>query len=393
MNSLNQTIVKNLYFMGTQSIADLSNNIGRSIPRITIGIHQLLENGIISSEGFAPSTGGRRATNYSLNTDDLPHILAITIDQYSVTITLLDLSNVAIKASHSESINLHGDSDLDKKILKHIDQYLMDQMMDKILAIGITMPGFVNSVKGVNTSYSEGHPLFNIKSIVQQHLHCPTYIENDSTAIAIAEHRFGKARGVPDALIINLNWGVGLGMILGNELFKGSTGFAGEFSHIPLSNLNKLCSCGKRGCLEVEASLAAALESASSKLETGEISQLSEIYTSEGKISIDQLMDAAVAGDQVAIAAFARTGYMLGKGIATLIHLINPEKVIISGQGAKVGDILLPQIQTSILEFSINRLSKYTRIEISSLQDAQLIGSACIAVLALSGVIAIKNNK
>jgi len=385
MNPLHQVIVKTLYFSGTLSIAELSKNIGKSIPNTTNSIQYLLEKKIITCEGLAPSTGGRRATNYSLNGRDLPLILAITIDQYSFTITLLDLSNNIIKESSQETINLQLDSNLHVRILERIDHYLADQLAARILIVGITMPGFVNSAKGINTSYCEQHPLFNIRDIIQQHLKRPAYIENDSAAIAIAEHNFGKAKDTENALVINLNWGVGMGMILKNELFRGSVGFAGEFSHIPLSDQNKLCSCGKKGCLEVEASLLAAVECASLKLDAGEVSILSELYQRERKITLDQLMEAAIGGDQLAINSFSRIGYMLGKGIATLIHIVNPEKVIISGTGARIGQILLPQIQAAVVEFSINRLSKHTSIEISSLLNVQLMGTASIAILALNG--------
>jgi len=206
MNPLYQVIVKTLYFSGTLSIAELSKKIGKSIPNTTNSIQYLLEKKIITCEGLAPSTGGRRATNYSLNGRDLPLILAITIDQYSFTITLLDLSNNIIKESSQETINLQLDSNLHVRILERIDHYLADQLAARILIVGITMPGFVNSAKGINTSYCEQHPLFNIRDIIQQHLKRPAYIENDSAAIAIAEHNFGKAKDTENALVINLNW-------------------------------------------------------------------------------------------------------------------------------------------------------------------------------------------
>ncbi|MDF2514920.1 MAG: mlc 1 [Sphingobacterium sp.] len=378
-------ITKSLYFSGKQSIADLSRSIGRSIPSINNCIQQLLQEEIIISTGFASSTGGRRPSEYVLNVPKLPYILAIAIDQHSLAISLMDLSNRIIKGALLEPIDLHSESNLDKKILGLSDIYLSNHATIAISAIGITMPGFVNAAEGTNSSFTESHPLFDIKGKVERHFNLPTFIENDSAAIAIAEHKFGAARSSADVLIVNLNWGIGLGMILKNELFRGHTGFAGEFSHIPVSDRNKLCSCGKRGCLEVEASLRAALEYAHSKLASGETSQLSQLFQRTNNVTLDQLFEAAINGDQTAIESFAQVSYMLGKGIATLIHLINPEKIIISGRGAKIGQILLPQIQASILEFSINRLSKYTSIEISSLENVQAIGSVCIAVLGLKG--------
>src|SRR5690606_39883145 len=88
-----------------------------------------------------------------------------------------------------------------------------------------------------------------------QRLGLPVYMDNDSSAIAIAELHFGAAKGLRDVMVVNVGWGIGLGMIVNGTLFRGHNGFAGEFSHIPLSDSNNLCSCGKRGCLEVDASL------------------------------------------------------------------------------------------------------------------------------------------
>lgn len=380
MKALNQIILTALYNQTPQSIAELSNYIGKSVPNITKSVQELLNDNLINSEGLAPSTGGRRAIHYSLNTELLPYILVVAIDQYNTSISLMDLANHPIKNPKQQQIELNQSENPLEEILALIDSYLADQNKDHILAVGVSMPGFVDSKNGINTSYPNHHPLYHIRDNIQKHIHIPTYIENDSTAIAIAEHVFGMAKGINNAVVINLNWGVGLGMILEGKLFKGHSGYAGEFSHIPLSNPNKLCSCGKRGCLEVEASLISALEYASELIKSGQISQLTANYDQLGKITVDELMIAALNGDQIAIESFAKIGSMLGKGIATLIHIINPEKIIISGNGAKVGNILLPQIQAAILEFTIQRLSKDTTIEISTLHNAQIIGTASIAV-------------
>lgn len=393
MKSLSVSILKQLYYCGPQSIAELSNAIGKSVPNITNRIQSLAKDRIVLSQGPGPSTGGRRAIHYSLNTSFLPHILTIGIDQYRTTVGLFDLSNTPLKESLEEDISLNTDSDALSKIIALVDGYLLDQDASNILAVGITMPGFVDSESGINSSYPDDHPLYDIRAVVQRHLGIPAYLENDSTAIAIAEHKFGKAKGSDNMLVINLNWGVGLGMIIEGKLFKGHSGFAGEFSHIPLAMSNKLCSCGKRGCLEVEASLIAAIEYAEEKLEAGDSSQMSEKYHLHKHIGIDDLMDAALNGDQIAIESFSRIGYILGKGIATLIHIINPEKIIISGRGAKIGQILMHRIQSSILEFCIQRLSKETTIEISELSNAQMLGTATVAVSSLDWTTLAKNKR
>src|SRR5690606_634353 len=165
-------------------------------------------------------------------------------------------------------------------------------------------------------------------------------------------------------------------------LFRGCDGFAGEFSHIPLADENKLCSCGKKGCLEVEASLESAIEYIKDRLATGEVSILTPHINSDDRSKFfNELVKAYNLGDQLSIHAIKKIGYMLGKGIATLIHILNPEKIIISGIGAVFGDILLPEIQSSIHIYSIPRLAKRTSIHISNLENIHPIASASIAMM------------
>lgn len=378
--SLELSVLKSLYFTSPQSIAELSNNIGKSVPNITKAVNQLVEQGIIVENGLAPSTGGRRPVQFSLDVGMLPHILAIAIDQYYTSIALVDFSNNAVKPAQTISIPLKESPNPVDRIKELVDEYLEFTDTSDILAIGITAPGFVDGHMGVNNSYPPDSELYNLRKIIEDHTRIPVYIENDSTAIAIAEHKLGSLKDVDHALVVNLNWGVGLGMIIDKKLFKGHSGYAGEFSHIPLSNLNKLCSCGKKGCLEVEASLLAAIESATAKIRSGEQSLLTAAYNEQGWITGDQLLDAAISGDQLAIEAINKIGYMLGKGVATLMHIINPAKIVISGRGAKAGRFLSHQIQSAVLEFSIHRLSRDTHIEISKLDHPQLLGTASIAV-------------
>ncbi len=372
-------ILNSLYYNKSSSILELSQLIGKSIPSTTKAINELLAENIIAEDGLAPSTGGRRPARYCINTALESYILSVAVDQHYVTAELYNLSNTAITPIMTEKIE--GVNTF--QMIVNVIQQVIDWNAypnDAILGIGISMPGFVDNQQGTNTSY-EGidSKLYNIKQEIQNIFNIPTYFENDSTAIAIAEQKFGKARDTSHALIINIGWGVGLGIIVDSKLFRGYSGYAGEFSHIPLSDSKKLCSCGKRGCLEVEASLSAAVLYAEERLQKGDKSKLEESFTHDQLEQSTLLIQAALRGDQLAIAALSKSAYMLGKGIATLIHIINPQKIILSGRGAEAGQLLMPQIQTAVNEFCIPRISQKTSIEISELgAKAQLIGSACI---------------
>lgn len=197
----------------------------------------------------------------------------------------------------------------------------------------------------------------------------------------MAELNFGTAKGYKDVMVVNIGWGIGLGMIVDGALFSGHNGYAGEFSHIPLANSNNLCSCGKRGCLEVDASLLVLVEKAKREMMIGAKSKLEQLFQDDHNLSGEHLLNAARSGDPLAVSLLAEGGFMIGKGLATLIHIMNPERIVLSGRGAAAGKIWLAPIHQAINEFCIPRLSEQTTIAVSDLsKEVQLLGAAALVV-------------
>ncbi|MDF2475724.1 MAG: hypothetical protein K0S24_1207 [Sphingobacterium sp.] len=376
---MEKEILKNLYFDTALSIAELVKKLSKSTPSITKVINHLLQEKIIIECGFAESTGGRRPLQFALNPSLNFYILTISADQYFSTFTLTDLGQNTIAEHRDIPLELQSDNSSDL-LLSEVERILASSTitLDRLIGIGLSMPGFVNSELGVNESYPITHPLYKIKNKIEEKYKVATVIENDSRCIALAEKEFGLAKNIENSLIINLNWGVGLGIIINGVIFKGESGFAGEFSHIPLSDNNTLCSCGKRGCLEVEASLNAAIRNTENDIEKNEYSIYSTFVKSNLN-KIDALIEASNVGDQIAINNLGKIGYMLGKGISTLIHILNPKQIIVSGRGAELGRILNPQIQIAINEFCIPEIAKTTQIQMSELnKHAQVKGTTAI---------------
>ncbi|MNV00126.1 N-acetylglucosamine repressor [compost metagenome] len=344
-------------------------------------MNELLQKNIIVEKGYAASTGGRKAIQYMLNEDLTHSIISIAIDQFYTSITLSNLKTEVISSKANLPIDLRHDNAA-KLIHESLNHFISTNHIDLayILGIGISMPGFVNSDSGLNESYNDDSPLFNIRAQIEQEFGIPTVIDNDSRCVAWAEKKFGSAMNSSYSLVINLNWGVGLGILINDNIFKGTSGFAGEFSHIPLSDALTLCSCGKRGCLEVEASLSAAIQNIEKDINNGEYS-IYNTLAKEYKNKVEAMIDAAQIGDQIAINNIGKIGYLLGKGISTLIHILNPNKIIISGRGAEIGHILAPHIQVAVNEYSIPKIAKKTTLEISTLhKKAQQMGTTALVI-------------
>jgi predicted NBD/HSP70 family sugar kinase len=242
------------------------------------------------------------------------------------------------------------------------------------------MPGFINVNEGINYTYLDADDQ-SLTQLITLETGVPTYIDNDSSLIALAEQKFGIAKNQRDVMVINLGWGIGLGMIINDEIYRGHNGFAGEFSHIPLSEDNTLCTCGKRGCLEAEASMLVVVQKAVEGIIAGRVSGLKYIEAEHPKLVGDAIMEAANNGDQFVIELLSEAGYKIGKALAILIHIMNPASIVLSGRGAVVGKILLAPIQQALNKYCIPRLAASTELLISELGfDAELIGAAILVM-------------
>jgi predicted NBD/HSP70 family sugar kinase len=376
-------IVKHLYFGNTLSCADLSDKLHKSIPLTTKILGKLMEEGMVTETGYAASTGGRRPLMYSLK-QDVMYVVSVAMDQLVTRIAVLDIQNRNVTDIELFELPLTKNPNAPAALAEKINEIITRSGIpkNKIAGIGIGMPGFVNAVKGINYTFLETEG-YTISQYISAKVKLPVFIDNDSRLIALAELKFGAARGKKNALVINVGWGVGLGMILEGELFRGHDGFAGEFSHIPLFLNNKLCSCGKSGCLETETSLLIVIEKASNGLKKGKLSMLkqSALSADHPETAFQNIVTAATKGDKFAVELLSEAGYNIGRGVAILIHLLNPEVVILSGRGSSAGKIWQAPIQQALNEHCIPRLSVNTEIEVSALgYNAELTGAAALVM-------------
>jgi glucokinase-like ROK family protein len=380
-SQLKNIIIKQLYFDKALSCPELSDLFSKSVPVVSKAINELVNEGMVVEQGHAPSSGGRRAQTYSLKPDAM-YILAVAMDQLSTRIQLFDLLNKPVAQQLNIALELANNPTSLSTLASHINSYIASTGIDsdKIAGIGIGMPGFVNVKKGINYSYLESGEQ-TLTEYLMQETGIPAYIDNDSSLVALSEQKFGITRSQDNVMVINLGWGIGLGMIVGGQIFRGNNGFAGELSHIPIMEEGALCMCGKRGCLEAEASMLVVAKKAKQGISQGRVSTLEIMKDASPEKMGDAMFDAAGNGDQFAIDLLSEAGYKIGKALAILIHIMNPETIILSGRGAKVGKILLAPIQQAINKYCIPRLAASTNVLISELgHDSQIIGAAVLVM-------------
>ncbi|PKO97896.1 MAG: sugar kinase, partial [Bacteroidetes bacterium HGW-Bacteroidetes-9] len=241
-------------------------------------------------------------------------------------------------------------------------------------------PGLIDVKTGLSYTYlNTGRPATNILS---EKTGFPVFIEHDTRAMAWGEQAFGLARGHQNVLCLNVGSGIGLSMILNGKLYLGHSGYSGEFGHIQIEPNGILCHCGKIGCLETLASGKIMVAKAKQEIANGAITQISSMIDGDSsKINIRIIMDAARKGDQFAIDLLAKIGESLGKGMAILIHLFNPELIIIGGEMSRAADYLISPIESNLNIFTISRIRRDARIVASNLGDnARLMGTVALVM-------------
>lgn len=381
-NLIRIQILRELYFQNNLSCVDLSARIHKSFPLTSNILDELVKDDLVSETGYAHSTGGRRPLTFSISNNAM-YLISVAMDQHVTKIAIMDLQNNFVTPVEKILLDLPDNPDAINVLRENLLQAIKSSGIakEKILGIGIGMPGFVNVEKGINYSFLQLPGNESITEYLSAESGLPVFIDNDSSLIALAEYYFGKAKKEKNAMVINIGWGIGLGMILNGELFRGNDGFAGEFSHIPLFLNGKLCWCGKVGCLETETSLLLMIKSAKEGIDVGRNSKLKSLPFDNIELAFEGMAKAVQQGDQFAAELFAKAGYNIGRGVAILMHLFNPHKVILSGRGSLGGKIWLAPIQQALNEHCIPRLHQGTVIEVSALGvNAELIGAAALVM-------------
>jgi predicted NBD/HSP70 family sugar kinase len=197
--------------------------------------------------------------------------------------------------------------------------------------------------------------------MLQRKLHIPTFIDNDVNTLTLTEKWFGYGMKADNFLIVTVGRGVGMGIVVNDQVYHGQGGGAGEFGHTVIVPDGLTCACGKRGCLEAYVSDPGLIRAAQEAVERGEIK--------EPVNNIDELINLARHGDPIAVRIFTRAGRMLGVGVANLIDIFDPKKIIISGEGTRAGDLLFNPMKESIQENTMPGMFDPQTVEIAEWGD------------------------
>ena len=373
---LKQQIICQYIFSGDLSIADLSRAVNLSVPTVTKLIGELVDEGFVHNFGEQGSAGGRRPNIYGLN-PYAGYFIGVEIRTDSLVLAAVNFKGQLLCdtiVDFEMNNDPHSFDRLCETIRGFIDGHKIPH--EKVLAVGVNISGRVNSRTGYSHSYFfvEEQPL----TLLEERLDCPVYIENDTRAATYGEYMYGDAHNEQTMLYINASWGLGLGMIIDGKVFYGKSGFSGEFGHFPLLDNEIICRCGKRGCLETGASGSALHRLFLEKLRQGSVSMLSDKFKRGEEISLKDILDAVLKEDVLAIEILESVGHTLGKAIAGLINMFNPEMIVIGGLLSVAGESLMLPIRTAVNKYSLMLVYKDTQIKLSTLGERAGVIGACL---------------
>lgn len=373
-------IITHYIYNGGSTIVDLSKELNLSIPTVAKLVNEMCEEGYLKDYGKLETEGGRHPILYGLNPDS-GYFVGVDIKKFSLDIGLINFKGDIVDLQMNLPYNFENTPEaMDTlcEMVKDFIRHVSEELSHKILNVCINISGRVNPEAGYSYSifnFSE-HPL---DEILTQKIGYQVSIDNDTRAMTYGEYLQGCVKGEKNILFINISWGLGMGIIINGRIYMGKSGFSGEIGHIQAFDNEVICHCGKKGCLETGASGSALHRIFIERIRNGESSILSKrVQEMNTPLTLDEIIRAINKEDPLGIEIVEEIGQRLGKHIAGLINIFNPEMVIIGGTLALTEDYILQPIKTAVRKYSLNMVNKDSVIVTSKLKEKAGVVGACM---------------
>lgn len=342
--------------------AEIARRTGLSPATVTSISAKLISQGLVLEKAAGDSSGGRPPILLVINPKG-GYVIGIKLTETHAICALTDLEAMVI-AKSSMMLSGHEPVQVADDLSQMVTSFIREQKITKkqLLGIGIGLAGIVDAEEGIlRQSPIYGWDNVPLRDMLQSQLRIPVYIENDVNTLTLTERWFGHGQGVDNFLTVTVGRGVGLGIVVNGQFYRGQTGGAGEFGHVTIDPNGPICACGKHGCLEAYVGDPGLIRSAQEAINRGELSSAVR--------DLDDLLSLAREGNAAAIRIFEQAGGILGIGIANLVNLFNPKKIIISGEGTREGDFLFAPMKESIQQNTMPGLFDPNTVEIAPWGD------------------------
>ncbi|MEU0966243.1 ROK family transcriptional regulator [Streptomyces sp. NPDC005917] len=365
---------------GPQSRAQLAGRLQVPRPRLLAELENLVASGRVVQAGPADARRGRRSTLVQL--DPGLRFAAIDLDTRSVGVEVTDGCLQAV-ASYREHCDIRtGPVNVLGRVTQILEKIRAQGHFRQLDAIGIGLPGPVSFREGVPVSppIMPGWDRHPVRDVLSGEHGCPVAVDNDVNVMTLGEQHSGVARTVDNLIFVKIGSGIGCGVQIDGRIYRGAAGCAGDIGHIQVDADGPVCSCGNVGCLEAHFSQEALARHAESAAAGGQSLLLAELLEAKGSLTARDVADGATAGDAVCIGIVRAGGRQVGQVLAGLVSFMNPSMIVIGGDLADLGHILLAELRSVVYQRSLPLATGDLPIVLSELgARAGVVGAAVLA--------------
>ena len=388
MREMNLSAVLRLIYHGAPlSRSQLAGKTGLNKSTVSSLVGDLLDRRLIHETGINSAGKGRPATLLEIS-PRAGAVIAVELGVDFVSAALADFQgNILWRKLDPADPAASEDKTLGQALgLVEEAVALCGKWDQRILGLSFSIPGTVDMEQGVlifapNLNWRN----VPLRDIFSGRTGLKVFVENDANAAAVAEHLFGVARNLRDFLFVFAGVGMGSGLFLNDQLYRGKGGYAGEIGHTPLigEGYLNLCTCGKVGCWETYTNQQAILQRVENRLAVArDRSRMPELMAQhESGMTMAIIREAAEAGDRAAIESLAEAGSAMGTGFAVLVNIFNPQKIVLGGPVSIAGEYLMAALRESVRRHAMSEFMSQTEIDLSAFgPDASLVGAAAVVV-------------
>ncbi|GED83389.1 ROK family protein [Streptomyces sp. 6-11-2] len=339
--------------LGPQSRVALGEQVELSRSKLAFEIDRLLETGLVVQDGLAASRGGRRSHNVRIAPS--LRFLGVDIGATSVDVAVTN-AELDVLGHVAETLDVReGPVAVFERVLALAGKLREAGLAEHFDGAGIGVPGPVRFPEGVPVAppIMPGWDGFPVREAMSQELGCPVLVDNDVNLMALGEQQAGVARSVGDFLCVKLGTGIGCGIVVGGEVYRGVTGSAGDIGHIQADPEGPRCACGNIGCLEAYFGGSALVRDATALAQSGRSTELAGRLEAARRLTPEDVSAAAGAGDAASLDLIRQGGRRTGQVIAGLVSFFNPGLVVIGGGLTGLGHNLLASIRTQVYRQSL----------------------------------------
>ena len=378
-SSVQGRILEQFVSQGTFTIPEMSKAVGVSLPTATSAINELIKAGLVREVGKKDISSGRIPMAYDL-VPNAGYFVGVNPEMDCLALAASDFCGNLITEKVRVPYTYENTPENLEQMAKIINDFIatLPYAKEEILQICVNVAERVNPFKGNAYNmftFLEDSLASRLTKLVQ----LPVCIENDTRSMTFAEFIKGRSKGLKNVIFANVCWGLAIGIIIDGKLYYGKSGYSGEFGHMTAYNNNIICHCGKIGCIETEVSGRALKRKLTEKILNGKTSILSDkVLNQKEELTLKDLLEAIDKEDVLSLATLQNIADELGKQLAGVINIFNPEMLVIGGEMSATGDYLTLPARMGIKKFSLNIVNEDSQIVTSSLKGLAGITGACL---------------